>query len=120
MIKEKATPHIGLVTDLTTGQIDGKITPGGMVLVTGCNIKIENGNKPVCEAIQLAHQNGEVICIDPPFEMNEPHILKFKIPDSLPTGEYTLTIKTRFAGKYKRLLTQEQTLVYMLKLIREE
>lgn len=24
MIKEKATPHIGLVTDLTTGQIDGK------------------------------------------------------------------------------------------------
>ena len=25
MIKEKATPHIGLVTDLTTGQIDGKI-----------------------------------------------------------------------------------------------
>ena len=22
MIKEKATPHIGLVTDLTTGQID--------------------------------------------------------------------------------------------------
>ena len=51
MIKEKATPHIGLVTDLTTGQIDGKITPGGMVLVTGCNIKIENGNKPVCEAI---------------------------------------------------------------------
>ena len=33
MIKEKATPHIGLVTDLTTGQIDGKITPGGMVLV---------------------------------------------------------------------------------------
>lgn len=35
MIKEKATPHIGLVTDLTTGQIDGKITPGGMVLVTG-------------------------------------------------------------------------------------
>ena len=84
MIKEKATPHIGLVTDLTTGQIDGKITPGGMVLVTGCNIKIENGNKPVCEAIQLSHQNGEVICIDPPFEMNEPHILKFKMPDSLP------------------------------------
>ena len=113
MIKEKTTPHIGLVTDLTTGQIDGKITPGGMVLVTGCNIKIENG-------IQLSHQNGEVICIDPPFEMNEPHILKFKIPDSLPTGEYTLTIKTRFAGKDKRLLTQEQTLVYMLKLIREE
>ena len=49
-----------------------------MVLVTGCNIKIENGNKPVCEAIQLSHKNGEVICIDPPFEMNEPHILKFK------------------------------------------
>ena len=39
--------------------------------------------------------------------MNEPHILKFKRPDSLPTGEYTLTIKTRFAGKDKRLLTQE-------------
>lgn len=69
MIKEKATPHIGLVTDLTTGQIDGKITPGGMVLVTGCNIKIENGNKPVCEAIQLSHQNGEVICIDPPLSL---------------------------------------------------
>ena len=28
MIKEKRNPHIGLVTDLTTGQIDGKIHSG--------------------------------------------------------------------------------------------
>lgn len=120
MIKEKVKPHIGLVTDLTTGQIDGRITPGGMILVTGYNIKIDNGNESVREAIQLSRQNAEAVCIAPPLEMNEPHLLKFKIPDSLPTGEYTLTIKTRFAGKDKQLLPREQTLVYMLRLIQEE
>ena len=70
MIKEKVKPHIGLVTDLTTGQIDGRITPGGMILVTGYNIKIDNGNESVREAIQLSRQNAETVCIAPPLERN--------------------------------------------------
>lgn len=107
---------IGLVTDLTTGKIDGDITQGGLISVTGHHIKIDMKDESTTNAIFLIDHQGVSTSIDTPLEKNEPQNLLFRIPPSIKTGEYILKINTRFSGNDKQPLKKICTLVYLLKL----
>lgn len=115
-MQKSTNAYIGLVTDLATGQIDGTITKGSTIEVTGHNIKIEKGEKGGSSEVQLTHQFSNSICINIPLLVNEPEMIKFNIPDSIASGEYTLKIKTCFSGIDEQPLKEENILIYMLKL----
>lgn len=113
---ENKKAYIGLVTDLTTQQVDGTITKGGTILVTGQNINIANDNQNTEDAIFLINHDRVMIRIDTPLKINKTDLLKFDIPASIDNGEYTLYIKKQLENSIKKVMHHTQALVYMLKL----
>lgn len=77
----------------TTGSVEGIVTKGGLVLVTGCNIKLNAEN---ADAIFFINNEGEVTTLNMPLEKNESGQLIFRIPFSLKAGEYIFQIRKSF------------------------
>lgn len=106
--------YIGLVTDTATGLTDGTITPNDDILIEGEKIKIA----PVDEAglgIFFIDSAGASTQVTRRLTQNDPKKLLARVP-SLPAGEYTLQIVTRFSNG-STLVNDARTIEYGKKLI---
>jgi hypothetical protein len=105
---------IGLVTDVQTGRTDGGITAGGDLIIEGAKIRIA----PLDDAetgVFFTDAAGTDIPLDHPLTENNPRKIICRVPESLPDGEYTLKIVTRFAAG-TALLKHARTITYDLPL----
>lgn len=87
--------YIGLVTDVTTGQTDGTLTPNGQIIIAGDKIKIEPATGAAGEGVFLTDGTNDYPV--KPLAVNHPKEIIALAP-SLPAGTYTLYIVTRYAG----------------------
>lgn len=94
---------INTLTDVTSGQVNTMLTPGGGVNLTGSRIRIE-GDSPTI-GISLTHQtSNEVTSVSPTaILINDPSKVSFIVPATLPEGDYKLSITTQHTGSGKHL-----------------
>jgi hypothetical protein len=107
--------YIGLVTDAATKAIDGHITPGGILVITGDKLRIAPADDPEM-GIFFVDENGGKTPVTQ-ISQNDPKRLTVLTP-SLPAGTYTLQVVTRFSNG-STLLNVARTIVYDLPLIVE-
>ena len=88
---------INTVTDVTTGEVNSRLTPGGGVILTGTKIKIDGDELKV--GITLTNQaTFEVIAIPATsLLLNEPKKIIFLAPNTLVNGDYKLNITTQYS-----------------------
>jgi hypothetical protein len=98
-IRDSGT-YIGLVTDVTTGAIDGTITSGGQIIIKGDKIKVES--EPGDTGIGVFLNDGTTDYPVTPLAINHPREI-IAIAPVLSAGEYTLYISTRYASGKTRL-----------------
>ncbi len=103
--------YINTVTDVASGELNSRLTPGGPVNLTGSKIRIA-GEAPGV-GIFLTHQDsGEVTEVARNFvSANEPSKLSFVVPAALPEGDYRLSITTQFTSS-GRLLNEPRTCTF--------
>ncbi len=89
---------VNTLTDVTTGEVNTRITPGGGVNLTGSRIKIagDHASNGIAlrnvDTLELTLIPGNTILV------NDPSKMSFVVPASLPTGEYQLVITTQYSG----------------------
>jgi len=89
---------INVVTDVTSGEVNSRLTPGGGVKLTGTKIKISGDHTLV--GIRLTNQaTAEVIAIpETALLLNEPKKIIFITPTTLLSGDYRLSITTQYSS----------------------
>jgi len=86
---------IGLVTDTATGITDGTITAGDDILIEGDKIKIDPlGAEGL--GVFFVNADGEATPVSRRLTQNEPKKVIARVPANLPSGQYTLTIVTKY------------------------
>lgn len=102
---------INTVTDVTTGQMNTCLTPGGGVNLTGSKMKIGTGEE---EGIRLIRQdNGEETIVPMTSVLvNKPSCISFIVPASLPPGDYCISITTAYTGSGNVSLKVPRTFVF--------
>lgn len=103
--------RIGLVRDVTTEKIDGTITPGGMLDVTGNKIRCINADGSGIGVVRFlkADTMTEAATVTL-LGVNDPKRLMFNVP-ALADGAYILQIETYFSNSAV-LLKQSRTIDY--------
>ena len=94
---------INSLIDVTSGEENTRITPGGGVNLTGTRMRIEGEGKGV--GITLINQgNGENIAIPMNSVLtNDPSKISFVAPANLPAGDYKLSLTTQFSTSASKL-----------------
>ncbi|MGC9151139.1 MAG: DUF4469 domain-containing protein [Microbacter sp.] len=94
---------INSVTDVTSGEVNSRLTPGGGVNLTGNKIKIDGANATV--GISLTNEETkEVTSIAKTAVLvNDPSKITFVVPASLASGDYKLTITTQYSSSVQSL-----------------
>lgn len=92
---------ISLVTDTATGLIDGSITAGDDILITGDKIKIAGEAAGV--GVFFVNEEGIATPVTRRFTQNDPKNILARVPDSLAKGTYTLRIVTQFSTNATQL-----------------
>jgi len=94
---------INTVTDVTTGEVNNRLTPGGGVKLTGNKIKISGD--PALTGIRLINQaTNEVITIPATALLqNDPSKVTFIVPSSVVNGDYILSIATQYSSQSHKL-----------------
>jgi len=89
---------INTVTDVTTGEVNSRLTPGGGIKLTGTKIKIDGDELKV--GITLTNQaTSEVIAIPPTsLLLNDPSKITFIVPSILVNGDFKLSITTQYSS----------------------
>jgi hypothetical protein len=90
--------YVNTLTDVTSGEVNSHLIPGGGVNLTGIKIKIA-GDAPSV-GIHLTEVNTATV-VDIPVSsvlINEPSKITFIVPADLPAGDYKLSIVTQFAS----------------------
>jgi len=88
--------YIGLVTDTATGLADGSITPGDDLLIEGDKLKIAPEEEGL--GVFFVDSAGTAFPVTRRLTQNDPKKIIARVPDSLPAGQYTLRIVTRFSS----------------------
>ncbi len=91
---------IEFIYDVASKQRDGKITPGGLVEVTGNKIRcIDETGEGLGRIVFLDSQSLEEVATvsETTVGINEPSRLMFIVPSTLTDGEYMLRIETYFS-----------------------
>ncbi len=103
--------YVATVTDVVSGELNSRLTPGGPVNLTGNKIKL--AGEALGIGIFLTHQDsGEVTEVARNFvSANEPSKLSFVVPAGLPTGDYRLSVTTQFSASNK-LLNEPRTCTF--------
>jgi hypothetical protein len=101
---------IGLVTDAATGKIDGTVTRGDDIIITGEKIRIAPDNTDPYGVFVRSSETGEAHRITHRLVQNDPKKVIARLPN-VPAGLYTLEIVTRFCGG-GRLLNEARTITY--------
>ena len=98
-VRGVASSGIGIntVTDVVTGTVNDRITPGNGIHITGSRLKIAGEHPDV--GVTLIHQaTHETFAIDrKSIVVNYPTRMTLILPASMPTGEYQLTICTQYS-----------------------
>ncbi|TAJ11898.1 DUF4469 domain-containing protein [Marinilabiliaceae bacterium JC017] len=109
---------INSVTDVTTGEVNNRLTPGGGANLEGSKIKLVGSEAGV--GIKLTNQDTQEETVVPMTSVlvNSPSAISFIIPAGLPIGEYSLSIGTQFSNA-GTLLKEVRTYQfdYLLKVI---
>jgi hypothetical protein len=97
-IHGKASPGtvISMLTDVSSGEENKRLTPGGGVELTGKRIKIA-GDDPE-NGIRLHNQASHVEypVMKESILLNHPKKVSFIVPSQLPAGDYTLSLTTQY------------------------
>lgn len=102
VLGEQINPiEIYSMTDLSTGNTEGKLEKGSMVEVIGTNLKVL-GVYPECGIVFRNVQTQEITKLKrSEVVVNEQSKLKILIPGSLETGEYEMTLCTQYKSDNK-------------------
>jgi hypothetical protein len=89
---------INSLTDIVSGEINTRLTPGGGVKLVGSKMKLVGASADV--GIHLKEINTEAVVNIPATSIldNEPSKMLFIVPANLPAGDYKLSITTQFAN----------------------
>lgn len=88
--------YVNTLTDVTSGEVNKCITPGGGVNLSGVKIKIVGDSTGI--GIHLTEINTSAVTTIPMTSIlvNEPSKISFIVPKELPAGDYKLSITTQF------------------------
>ena len=88
---------INSVTDVSSGQENSQLTPGGGANIAGIRIKLEGDDPSV--GISLTNQDTNDVITVPKTSIlvNDPSKITFIVPADLPAGDYKLAISTQFS-----------------------
>jgi hypothetical protein len=102
--------YVNTLTDVTSGEVNARLTPGGGVNLTGVKIKLA-GDEPEV-GIHLTEINTTAVVDIPTASVliNEPSKITFIVPTDLPAGDYKLSITTQFTTN--TLLKEPRTYVF--------
>ncbi|MDR1098634.1 MAG: DUF4469 domain-containing protein, partial [Tannerella sp.] len=91
--------YINTLTDVASGEVHTRITPGGAVNLTGVKIKIV-GDAAQGVGLFLTDVNTGAQWTVPAgmIAVNEPSKITFVAPTDLPAGDYRLSIVTQFTS----------------------
>ena len=94
---------INSLTDVSSGEVNSRLTPGGGVNLTGSKIKIEGEAAGV--GISLISQSDSTVTAIPGTSLlvNEPSKVTFIVPPGLPDGDYKLGLTTQYSPSVKTL-----------------
>jgi hypothetical protein len=102
---------INSLTDVVSGEVNTRITPGGGVNLTGVKIKIA-GDAPGVGLYLTEINTGTVTEIPATsIPVNDPSKITFIVPPDLPAGDYRLSITTQFLPNVT-LLKEPRTYVF--------
>ncbi|MDR2041443.1 MAG: DUF4469 domain-containing protein [Tannerella sp.] len=103
---------IAQVTDVASGKVNEKITPGGMVSVKGSRIKIAGTDSAV--GLFLTNQDTQDAVQIPTTAIgqNDPKKIMFVAPADLAAGSYLLSVVTQYSGHSTRLLNSPRTIIF--------
>jgi hypothetical protein len=89
---------INSVTDVSTGEINQRLTPGGGVNMQGNKMKIVGDDPSV--GIHLTSQDSQTTVTVPmnSILINDPSKISFIVPADLSAGDYKLMITTQFSS----------------------
>ena len=109
--KAASGTRINTVTDLSTGQCNTRLTPGGGLHIKGHKLKLV-GN-PTQNGFTLTHlSSGETFHVGAAqLLVNMPTELMFVVPTPLPAGQYRLALSTQFS-QTATLRKRPQTAVF--------
>ena len=89
---------VNSLTDVASGEVNARLTPGGGVNLTGSKIKIA-GDNPANGVCLINQATGEVTTVPATAILtNDPSKISFVVPASLPDGDYKLRITTQFSS----------------------
>ncbi len=88
---------VSQVTDVTTGEVNAKLTPGGGVNMVGTRIRIA-GDNPANGIAFVNQVTNEIVQVPmTSILMNDPSKVSFVVPADLPAGDYKLHLTTQFS-----------------------
>jgi len=102
---------INSVTDVTTGEVNSRLTPGGGVNLTGSKVKIDGDNPAI--GISLTNQTATEVIVIPKTSLlvNDPSKITFIVPPTMVPGDYTLSITTMYSNS-GNLLKEPRTYIF--------
>ena len=88
---------VNSVTDIASGEVNTRLTPGGAVNLTGSKIKIAGDNP--ANGISLTNQANNVVTVIAvnAIAVNDPSKITFIVPADLAPGDYKLSITTQYS-----------------------
>jgi len=88
---------VSQVTDVTTGEVNAKLTAGGGVNMVGTRIRIA-GDNPANGIAFVNQVTNEIVQVPmTSILMNDPSKVSFVVPADLPAGDYKLHLTTQFS-----------------------
>ncbi|KAF0198326.1 MAG: hypothetical protein FD166_1379 [Bacteroidetes bacterium] len=94
---------INSLIDVTSGEENKRLTPGGGVNLTGSKMRIEGEANGVGISL-ISQANGEVIQIPMNSILtNDPSHISFVVPANLPAGDYKISLTTQFSTSISKL-----------------
>jgi hypothetical protein len=102
---------INSVTDVSSGEMNSRLTAGGGVNITGSKIKIDGDNPAI--GITLTNEATQAVTLIPKTTIlvNDPSKISFIVPATLATGDYKLSITTQYSST-KTLLKEPRVFVF--------
>jgi hypothetical protein len=102
---------INTVRDVSSGEENSRLTPGGGVNLAGSKIKLV-GDSPL-NGIRLINQGDGSVRLIPPTAIlvSEPKKVTFVVPADLPAGDYKLSLTTQFSSG-TNLLNEPRTYLF--------
>ena len=102
---------VNSVLDVSSGEENARLTPGGAVNMTGTKIKIAGDNP--ANGISLTNQADGSVTLVPAnsIAMNDPSKIIFIVPAALPAGDYKLSVTTQFSNP-STLLKEPRTYTF--------